>query len=65
MAMFKKGPKAPAAAPKEKPERVVRPRKPSPPADIYVALMFVSTGALLTAFIFLTLELNRYGWVLP
>lgn len=30
--------------------------------DVYVGLLFVSVGALLTGCIFLVLELNSYGW---
>lgn len=30
--------------------------------DVYVGLLFVSVGALITGCIFLVLELNSYGW---
>ena len=30
--------------------------------DVYVGLLFVSVGALLTGIIFLALEMNRHGW---
>jgi hypothetical protein len=33
-----------------------------PAPDVYVGLLFVSVAALITGIIFLTLELNSYGW---
>jgi len=30
--------------------------------DVYVGLLFVAVGALITGIIFLVLELNSYGW---
>ncbi|WP_437192797.1 hypothetical protein [Planctomicrobium sp. SH527] len=33
-----------------------------PTPDIYVGLLFVAVGALLTGCIFLALELASYGW---
>lgn len=30
--------------------------------DVYVGLLALSVGALLTGIIFLCLELNKYGW---
>lgn len=36
----------------------------SPRLDVYVALLFVAVGSLLTGCIFLWLELNKYGWQL-
>jgi len=33
--------------------------------DIYVGLLFVSTGALITGISFLVSELNNYGWAIP
>ncbi|MBW3542916.1 MAG: hypothetical protein KY476_21855 [Planctomycetes bacterium] len=35
-----------------------------PKAGVYVGLLFVSTGALVTGIIFLVMVLNRYGWAL-
>lgn len=37
--------------------------KPVP--DVYVALLFVSTAALIAAITLLALELNKYDWALP
>jgi len=37
---------------------------PKPAADVYVGLLFVSLGALLTGLIFLVLELQEYGYQL-
>ncbi len=39
--------------------------KEKPKADVYVALLFVAVGALLTGITFLAVELSRYGWELP
>ncbi len=36
-----------------------------PTADIYVGMLIVGLGALLTGIIFLALELNKYGWAGP
>ncbi|HWL09182.1 MAG TPA: hypothetical protein VNQ76_12315 [Planctomicrobium sp.] len=33
-----------------------------PVPDIYVGLLFVAVGALLTGIVFLALELASYGW---
>ena len=33
-----------------------------PTPDVYVGLLFVSVGALLTGCIFLAMELSSYGW---
>jgi hypothetical protein len=33
-----------------------------PAPDVYVGLLFVAVGALLTGCIFLALELSSYGW---
>lgn len=33
-----------------------------PTPDVYVGLLFVSVGALITGCIFLALELSSYGW---
>ena len=30
--------------------------------NIYVGLLFVAVASLITGIIFLTLELNKYGW---
>lgn len=32
--------------------------------DIYVGLLFVAAASLVTACIFLVMELNRYDWML-
>lgn len=32
--------------------------------DVYVAMLFVATAALVTGIIFLYLECNRYGWMM-
>ena len=32
--------------------------------DVYVAMLFVATAALVTGIIFLYLECNRYNWML-
>ena len=41
------------------------PPKSEAQPDIYVGLLFVSMGALLTAMVFLLIELNRYEWLGP
>lgn len=33
-----------------------------PAPDVYVGLLFVAVGSLITGCIFLALELSRYGW---
>jgi hypothetical protein len=33
-----------------------------PTPDVYVGLLFVAVGALITGCIFLALELSSYGW---
>lgn len=33
-----------------------------PAPDVYVGLLFVAVGAMLTGCIFLALELSSYGW---
>ena len=38
---------------------------PAPTADVYVALLCLSVGALLMGIICLCLELNAYGWQIP
>ena len=38
---------------------------PAPTADVYVALLCLSVGALLVGISFLWMELNAYGWQLP
>ena len=38
---------------------------PAAPPDIYVGLLFVAVAALITGCVFLSLELNTYGWTLP
>ncbi|MGQ0636889.1 MAG: hypothetical protein ACT4QC_19955 [Planctomycetaceae bacterium] len=38
---------------------------PPPPADVYVALLYVSVAALCIGCILLGLELNAYEWKLP
>ena len=51
-----------------KAKKVASPKKPKGPApdpDIYVGLLFVSTGALITGISFLVAELNNYGWAIP
>lgn len=37
----------------------------NPQPDIYVGLLFVSTGALLMGLVFLLWELSRYGFQMP
>ena len=34
----------------------------TPAPDVYVSLLFVSLGALITGIVMLVLELNKYGW---
>lgn len=36
--------------------------KPKPVPDVWVALLFVSTAALITGIAFLVMELNKYDW---
>jgi len=36
--------------------------KPKPVPDVWVALLFVSTAALITGVVFLVWELNKYDW---
>lgn len=52
---------------KAKPKKpaVKKIRGPVADPDVYVGLLFVSTGALLTGISFLVMELNNYGWAFP
>jgi hypothetical protein len=38
---------------------------PAPVADVYVALLFLSVGAIAMGIVFLWMELNAYGWSIP
>jgi len=51
-----------ASSPARGGARKVKPAAAAP--DVYVGLLFVSFGALLSGIIFLWLELNRYGGML-
>jgi hypothetical protein len=39
-----------------------RPRKPSPPADVFVGLQFTAVAATIIAITLLALALGNYGW---
>lgn len=41
-----------------------RPRRPSPPADVFVGLQFTSVAATIIAITLLALALGKYGWQL-
>lgn len=57
--------KAPKSKAKPKKSTAKKPAGPVSDPDIYVGLLFVSTGALITGISFLVTELNSYGWSIP
>ncbi len=54
-----------ARSSKPKPVKKRGAEGPAPTADVYVALLFISVGALAAGIMFLYFELNAYGWSMP
>lgn len=57
--------KKPKAKPAKKAAAAKKAKGPVADPDIYVGLLFVSAGALITGISFLVAELNNYGWAIP